>query len=98
MKKKVTDQILILDRCECGDALAVRFRGEQAEVGVLAATPGSSGEPIELEPHGDNPSLFDVVPSDPSSHRTGPAQVATKSYRDSWDRIWGRYTSSALAN
>ncbi len=58
-------------------------------------TPG--GEVVRLERRADARGLFDVhvdykVPEKngaPSNAMTGPAQVATRAYRDSWDRTFG---------
>jgi hypothetical protein len=56
-----------------------------------------TGEVISLEQRQDLPFLFDVTTEiNASSGRaaTGPAQVATDSYRRGWDAIWGRGTRS----
>jgi hypothetical protein len=50
------------------------------------------GELVTLKPRGESPRLFDVdVVHDarPVQPRSGSAQVATRSYRDNWDRIFG---------
>ncbi|MGH7434104.1 MAG: hypothetical protein ACRENE_00350 [Polyangiaceae bacterium] len=75
-------------------------RIETGEVRPMAdgkpLTPG--GEVVRLERRADAKGLFDVhvdykVPektdaASPSA-MTGPAQVATRAYRDSWDRTFG---------
>ncbi len=57
------------------------------------------GEVVRLERRADAKGLFDVhvdykVPEKgdvaaPAAAMTGPAQVATRAYRDSWDRTFG---------
>ena len=54
-----------------------------------------TGEVISLEQRGDLPFLFDVtseVAAPAARPNSGPAQVATDSYRRGWDAIWGRGT------
>jgi hypothetical protein len=60
-----------------------------------------TGEVISLEAREDLPFLFDVTTElDASSARSssGPAKVATDSYRRGWDAIWGRSTRSTTLN
>ena len=57
------------------------------------------GEVVRLERREDTPALFDVhveykvpdktAPSTDAPSMTGPAQVATRAYRDSWERTFG---------
>jgi len=52
------------------------------------------GEIVRLEKRTDAPTLYDVhvehkVEPAPSVAHHGPAQVATQSYRESWERIFG---------
>jgi hypothetical protein len=60
----------------------------------------AGGEVVRLEPRKDMPALFDVhvehtIPAsasekaDKDGTRSGPAQVATHAYRESWDRTFG---------
>lgn len=83
----------------------VRARPGRLEAGEVrpmvegkALVPG--GEVVRLERRPDAKGLFDVhvdykvpekteAPEGPPSSRTGPAQVATRAYRDSWDRTFG---------
>lgn len=53
----------------------------------------ASGEIVRLEPRADAPAVYDVkvehavgAPGRPAS---GPAQVATRAYRESWERTFG---------
>lgn len=61
-----------------------------------------TGEVISMKQRQDVPFLFDVetqVPArEPAAESTGPAQVATDSYRRGWDAIWGRGSRSNLRN
>ena len=56
-----------------------------------------TGEVISLERRDDLPFLFNVtteVAAPEARPSSGPAQVATDSYRRGWDAIWGRDTRS----
>jgi hypothetical protein len=61
-----------------------------------------SGEVISMRRREDVPFLFDVTTevTTPSAEQpaTGPAQVATESYRRGWDAIWGRRQRSTALN
>jgi hypothetical protein len=60
-----------------------------------------SGEVISMRRREDVPFLFDVTTevATPSAESTsGPAQVATDSYRRGWDAIWGRRQRSTALN
>lgn len=64
--------------------------------------PLGKGEIVSLSRRKDAPALYDVkvehVVGEPETPETrspqkatpGPAQVATRAYRDNWDRIFGR--------
>jgi len=66
----------------------------------------ASGEVVRLERREDAPALFDVhvqykVPAmeEPALARgTGPAQIATPAYRDSWERTFGASTRGHALN
>ena len=53
-----------------------------------------TGEVVSLRPRADAPFVFDVKTELESPHphiaADGPSQVATDSYREGWDKIWGR--------
>jgi hypothetical protein len=65
-----------------------------------------SGEVISMRRRDDVPFLFDVTTevatssAEPASTEpsSGPAQVATESYRRGWDAIWGRRQRSTALN
>jgi hypothetical protein len=57
-----------------------------------------TGEVISLEQREDLPFLFNVtteLAAASARESSGPAQVATDSYRRGWDAIWGRGTRSS---
>jgi hypothetical protein len=64
------------------------------------------GEVVRLSPRAGTPNLFDVdvqcaVPSTteaPTVPAGGPPQVATRAYRESWERTFGAPRRKALAN
>lgn len=77
----------------------IRKRGERIESGtVRRLEPGKPihGEVVRLKPRENAPLVCDVevelaAPSslaEPQS--SGPAQVATESYRKNWDAVYGR--------
>ena len=59
-----------------------------------------TGEVVSLRPRSDAPFVFDVKTElePPKSHAgaEGPSQVATDSYREGWDKIWGRKRARTL--
>ena len=61
-----------------------------------------SGEVISMRRRKDVPFLFDVTTevetSAAETPASGPAQVATESYRRGWDAIWGRRQRSTALN
>jgi hypothetical protein len=61
-----------------------------------------SGEVISMRRRKDVPFMFDVtteVAAPPAElPASGPAQVATDSYRRGWDAIWGRRPRSTALN
>lgn len=84
----------------------LRRRSEDApvEAGILqplAEGKPITGEVISMKRRKDVPFLFDVKTEvgarDDAPPASGPAQVATDSYRRGWDAIWGhRGTRSSL--
>lgn len=79
----------------------LRAREERIETGELRAmTDGKPvvGEVVTLAPRADNPRICDVKDSyrppptalSAAGSKKGPAQVATKEYRDNWDEIFGK--------
>ena len=80
-----------------GDGVHVlRARNEQLEAGELRSIKEGKpivGEIVSLEPRPDNPRICDVresYRSTASGPKKGPAQVATKEYRDNWDEVFGK--------
>jgi hypothetical protein len=82
----------------------LRARPGRLEAGevrpIKSGTPlAPGGDVVRLSPRAESPALFDVhvecsVPVDGSGNReadagrSGPAQVATSAYRDSWERTF----------
>lgn len=89
----------------------IRKRGERLETGtVRRLEPGKPihGEVVRLRPRPQAPFLCDVeVEFTPPAARgeretlaanSGPAQVATESYRKNWDAVYGRGRKPSLLN
>lgn len=92
-----SDVVLLGPPTPDGEGVRVlRAREERIETGELRALREGkpiTGEVVSLEPRKDNPRIYDVKSSyrPPTAEtRKGPAQVATKSYRDNWDEIFAR--------
>lgn len=76
----------------------IRAREERIETGELRNVEEGrpiTGELVALKPRKDNPRVCDVTDSyrppanDAAPAKTkGPAQVATKAYRDNWDEVF----------
>jgi hypothetical protein len=70
-------------------------RVETGELRALKEGKPITGEVLTLEPRKENPRVCDVKSSwkppapEPSASRKGPAQVATQTYRDNWDEVFG---------
>jgi hypothetical protein len=95
------DVVLVGGATEDGEgARVLRARPGQLEQGEVR--PVREGKPlvpgaevVSLEKRGEHPALYDVK----TVHKqegtlSGPAQVATKQYRDSWERTFGRKTEA----
>jgi hypothetical protein len=86
----------------------LRRRSEDApvEAGVLQPLVEGkpiSGEVVSMKRRKDVPFLFDVkteveAHDDHAAPASGPAQVATESYRRGWEAIWGRRSRSNVQN
>jgi hypothetical protein len=89
----------------------IRKRGDRLETGTvrrLEAGKPIHGEVVRLRPRPQAPFLCDVevefTPPEPRGERetlaasSGPAQVATESYRKNWDAIYGRGRKPSLLN
>ena len=87
-------------------ARVLRARPGRLEAGEVRplreGKPLGKGEVVSLSRRKDAPALYDVKvehvvdgPAEPSEQQQnkatpGPAQVATRAYRESWERIFGR--------
>ena len=80
-------------------AQVLRARPGRVESGevrpIREGKPLTAGEVVRLEPRKESPALFDVKvehvvqgPAVKTTH-SGPAQVATVEYRESWERTFG---------
>lgn len=88
----------------------LRRRGEEGPIEAGIVQPLEEGKPISgevisMRQRDDVPFLFDVTTqvSAPTVETTettasGPAQVASDSYRKGWDAIWGRRPRSTQLN
>lgn len=93
---RVEDVILPHARTDDGEGLHVlRKRGETIEVGTIRAM--REGQPLHGElvslAHREGTPLFDVSvlhDARPASARGRPPKVATRAFRDGWDRIFSK--------
>lgn len=83
----------------------LRAREERLETGELRNLEEGkpiTGEIVTLAPRKDNPRICDVkesyAPPKTVQKPKGPAQVATKAYRDNWDEVFARRPKSADLN
>ena len=99
------DVVMMHGQTEDGEgARVLRARPGRLEAGEVRplrdGKPIAAGEIVRLERRPDNPHLHDVhvehvvKASDvktiaPQGDHSGPAQVATEAYRESWDRTFG---------
>ncbi len=94
-----TDVVLLGPPTDDGAGVHVlRARDERLETGELRNVEEGrpiTGELVTLAPRKDNPRVCDVkesyTPPKNSLEKTkGPAQVATKAYRENWDEVFAR--------
>ncbi len=82
-----------------GGVHVIRAREQRIETGELRNVEEGrpiTGELVALSPRKDNPRVCDVTDSyrppaqstPPPAKAKGPAQVATKAYRDNWDEVF----------
>jgi hypothetical protein len=92
----------------------IRKRGDRLEAGTvrkLEAGKPIHGEVVRLRPRAQAPLVCDVEvefdgaasgrrgePEAPLGVSSGPAQVATESYRKNWDAVYGRSRKPSLLN
>jgi hypothetical protein len=105
--KPGTDVVLIGPPTADGNGVHVlRAREERLETGELRNLEQGrpiTGEVVTLAPRKDNPRVCDVkesyCPAAMASPKTkGPAQVATKEYRDNWEEVFARRPRNAGLN
>ena len=102
------DVVMVHGKTEDGEgAKVLRARPGRLDAGEVRpmreGKPLGSGEIVRLERRPDTPALFDVhvehtleAPAMRGSH--GPAQVATPTYRESWERTFGARRTSEAPN
>ncbi|MBX3225908.1 MAG: hypothetical protein KIT84_29975 [Labilithrix sp.] len=94
-----------------GGVHVLRARDQRLEAGELRNVEEGrplTGELVTLQPRKENPRVCDVTdsyrapalppaqaPALPPTHK-GPAQVATKAYRDNWDEVFATRKPSSL--
>jgi hypothetical protein len=106
-EKQRGDVVLIQGISADGEALAVlRARENRLEAGIVRSVKEGEvgqGELVKLKPRPESPFVCDVEVQVPegalnarggSDTHHGPAQVATRTYRDNWDAIWKKPASS----
>lgn len=85
----------------------IRKRGDRLEAGTVRRLEQGKpihGEVVRLRPRENAPLLCDVEvefaarQTAPPQSSSGPAQVATESYRKNWEAIYGRKKQRALLN
>lgn len=107
-RKRAGDVVLLGPPTPDGGGVHVlRAREQRLEAGELRAVEEGrpiTGEILSLAPRSDNPRICDVrdsyTPPKPAAlpaKTKGPAQVATKAYRDHWDAVFAR-RGDALPN
>ena len=98
------DVVMVNGKTDDGHgARVLRARPGRLEAGEVRplreGRPLGKGEVVSLSRRKDAPALYDVkvehvvdAPHEPAPHKTtpGPAQIATRAYRESWERIFGR--------
>jgi hypothetical protein len=102
-----TDVAIVCGVSDDGQGLdIIRKRGERIETGTVRRLEQGKpihGEVVRLRPRDKFPMICDVeveVPGRAPEHApaltSGPAQVATETYRKNWDAIYGRKPGSML--
>ncbi|HTN83100.1 MAG TPA: hypothetical protein VL242_05430 [Sorangium sp.] len=97
------DVVFIHSPVEQGEGFRViRSREDRIEIGELRPTEHGrplTGDLVKLTQRSEHARLFDVevlLPAQraPEAQRSGPAQVATDTYRSNWEAIFGRREES----
>jgi hypothetical protein len=90
--QKKTDVVILHSPTEDGEGMNVlRARDERLEVGQMRPVKDGkpiTGELVSLAPRQDSERAFDVTVLAKVEPAAGPAQVATRAYRDGWERIF----------
>ena len=93
--KPSPDVVLLGGPTEDGGGMRVlRARQDRLEAGEIRPLKEGApvrGEIVSLKPRENAPQICDVEVAyapPPSGHK-GPAQVATKTYREGWDEVFG---------
>jgi hypothetical protein len=92
-----SDVVLLTGPTEDGEGIrVVRARDERLEAGEVRplkeGKPLGGGEIVKLAPREGAPRVCDVqvlTKLGPDTRGSGPPQVATSAYRESWERIFG---------
>ncbi len=99
------DVVLLGPKTSDGEGVHVlRARENRLETGELRNLVDGrpiTGEIVKLSPREDNPRVCDVVErfeATPQPRTKGPAQVATRAYRDNWDEVFGKSSGSRDLN
>jgi hypothetical protein len=110
--KKTDDVALVVGKSASGEVNILRKRADRLEAGVLVPLQEGKplrGEVVQLHPREGSP-LYDVevhvsrkelgtgLPQAAASELSGPAQVATDTYRKNWDTIYKRNQDRKLLN
>ncbi len=101
---KSADVVLLTGPTDDGEGLrVVRAREQRLEAGEVRplkdGKPLGSGEIVKLAPRPGSPRVCDVevvAKIGPELRGSGPPQVATSAYRESWDRIFGQADEAVL--
>ena len=104
VKSPLGDIALVWGKNEDGVHI-LRRRDENAPVEAGLLQPLVEGRPItgeliSMQRRSDMPFLYDVkselpAPEEQRPSGSGPSQVATDSYRQGWDALWGSRTRSS---
>ncbi len=97
--RKKPDVVFVHSQSKKTGALrVVRAREDRIELGEMRQPKDGEridGELVKLTQRKEHERLFDVEPAQPQEEsaapapRDGPAQVATDSYRQNWDEVFG---------
>ena len=99
---KPTDVLIVHGRTADGEGVNVlRARDRHLELGEMRPLKEGkpiTGEVVQLTPRAGAKNAFDVevlAKVSAPAQAAGPAQVATREYRDGWDRVFGEAAPTA---